>query len=192
MLLNADSPPSPARARIASLVSSSVPNLKPANVTITDASGAMLWPQGDGTDGAGVATKPAAEARYASAMQTSLGALIARTVGTDKAQVQVHADLNVDKATEEQLAYAKKGTRCTRSRRPSLKGTGGSTGGTMARRPPDLRPDAAGGSGTPTASARHHRLRRGQDRHEEATPWRHQPDVALLVDAPVPAAQATR
>ena len=55
VLLSADSSTlDPAAVRgIASLVSSSVPNLKPANVTITDASGSMLWPQGDGADGAG-------------------------------------------------------------------------------------------------------------------------------------------
>ena len=52
VLLSADSATlDPAAIRgVASLVSSSVPNLKPANVTITDASGSMLWPQGDGGD----------------------------------------------------------------------------------------------------------------------------------------------
>src|SRR6266508_6736129 len=56
VLLSADaSTLDPAAVRsVASLVSSSVPNLKPANVTITDAAGSMLWPQGDGADGAGV------------------------------------------------------------------------------------------------------------------------------------------
>ena len=59
--------------------------------------------------------RPATRAR----MQATLGALIARTVGTDKAQVQVHADLNVDQSTQEKLDYAKKGTPiATRSRRP--------------------------------------------------------------------------
>src|SRR5512133_4133966 len=130
VLLSADSStldPSAVRG-IASLVSSSVQDLKPDNVTITDASGAMLWPQGDGTDDpSGAASKPAAEARYSSAMQATLGALIARTVGTDKAQVQVHADLNVDKSTEEQLQYAKKGTPLESSvETETLKGTGGS------------------------------------------------------------------
>ena len=59
VLLSADSATlDPAAIRgIASLVSSSVPNLKPNNVTITDASGSMLWPQGDGSD-AGAAGGP--------------------------------------------------------------------------------------------------------------------------------------
>src|SRR3954470_3158526 len=118
----------PAAVRgIALLVASSVQNLKPSNVTITNASGSMLCRQGDGTgSGDGGASKPAAEARYASAMQSTLGALIARTVGSDKAQVQVHADLNVDKASEEQLQYAKKGTPLESNvETETLKGTGG-------------------------------------------------------------------
>src|SRR3954452_8344472 len=45
--------------RIANLVASSVPNLKAQNVTITDSSGTMLWPSGDGSGGGG--SKPAAE-----------------------------------------------------------------------------------------------------------------------------------
>ena len=65
------------------------------------------------------ASKPAAEARYASAMQATLGALIARTVGPDKAQVQVHADLNVDQATQEKLAVRQEGhAAARRPRRP--------------------------------------------------------------------------
>src|SRR3712207_5267374 len=51
---------------IAQLVSSSVKGLKPANVTITDAGGQLLWPRDDGTAAGGVGTsaKQAAEARY--------------------------------------------------------------------------------------------------------------------------------
>ena len=125
-------PLDPAAIRgIASLVSSSVPNLKPSNVTITDASGSMLWPQDGAGDAGGTGSKPAAEARYAAGMQSTLGALIARTVGSDKAQVQVHADLNVDKATQEELQYAKKGTPLeTTEETESLKGTGSTGGGT--------------------------------------------------------------
>src|SRR6266508_1980341 len=141
----------PAAVRgVASLVSSSVPNLKPANVTITDASGSVLWPQGDGGDAGGPASKPAAEARYAGARQSSLGALIARTGGTSKAQVQVHADLDVDKATEEQLAYAKKGTPLeTTKETESLKGSGSSGGGTAGANAnlPTYAQNAASGGG---------------------------------------------
>ena len=85
---------------IAQLVASSVKGLKAENVTITDSTGQLLWPQGDGTAGAGGATsKLAAETRYETAMQASLNALLARTLGPGKARVQVKADLDVDKTT---------------------------------------------------------------------------------------------
>jgi flagellar M-ring protein FliF len=95
---------------IANLVASSVPNLKTADVTITDVTGQLLWPQGDGADGTGGLSKPAAEARYANGLQTSLMAMLTRTLGPDKAQVQVNADLTVDQADKQQLIYAAKGT----------------------------------------------------------------------------------
>ena len=163
--------PPPMRG-IASLVSSSVPNLKPANVTITDASGSMLWPQDGAGAAGGAASKPAAEARYAAAMQTTLGALIARTVGTDKAQVQVHADLNVDQATQEKLAVRQEGHAAgddqgdrepeghrRRRRRHRRRG----------RQPADLRAERGGGRRQLQLQAhdRQDRLRRRQDRHAQ-------------------------
>ena len=73
--------------------------------------------------------------------RASLGALIARTVGPDKAQVQVHADLNVDKATQEQLQYAKKGTPLeTTKETESLKGIGQRRAAAPPARPPTSRP----------------------------------------------------
>jgi flagellar M-ring protein FliF len=199
VLLNAESATlDPAAIRgVASLVSSSVPNLKPANVTITDASGAMLWPQGDGSDGAGTASKPAAEARYASAMQTSLGALIARTVGTDKAQVQVHADLNVDKATQEELAYAKKGTPLeTTKETESLKGTGSAGGGTAgaAANLPTYAQNATSAGGNSnykrTTGKTTFGVNKTVTRKTIAPGAVNKLDVALLVDKSVPPAQA--
>src|SRR3954469_25734877 len=72
---------------IAQLVASSVKGLKTDNVTITDNSGALLWPAGDGAGGAGVvAGKQALEARYSRAMEADLNALLVRTLGAGKAQ----------------------------------------------------------------------------------------------------------
>jgi flagellar M-ring protein FliF len=86
---------------IAQLTSSSVKGLKTDNVTITDGSGQLLWPTGDGsTGGTGGATKQAAEGRYDRQLETQLNALLVQTLGPGKAQVQVNADLNVDKTTE--------------------------------------------------------------------------------------------
>jgi flagellar M-ring protein FliF len=116
---------------IANLVASSVPNLKTADVTITDGTGQLLWPQGDGADGAGGVSKPAAEARYAGALQTSLMAMLTRTLGPDKAQVQVNADLSVDQADKQQLIYANKGTPLKVTNDvETLKGAGSPSGGT--------------------------------------------------------------
>ncbi|MGH2947420.1 MAG: flagellar basal-body MS-ring/collar protein FliF, partial [Solirubrobacteraceae bacterium] len=95
---------------IAQLVASSVEGLKTENVTITDGSGQLLWPEGDGTGGAGVAAgKQALEARYARAMEADLNALLIRTLGPGKAQVSVTADLNADQTTRNELTYAKRG-----------------------------------------------------------------------------------
>jgi flagellar M-ring protein FliF len=115
---------------IANLVASSVPNLKTADVTITDGTGQMLWPQGDGADGTGGLSKPAAEARYSNALQTSLMAMLTRTLGPDKAQVQVNADLAVDQANKQQLVYAAKGTPLKVTNDvETLKGAGAAGGG---------------------------------------------------------------
>jgi flagellar M-ring protein FliF len=89
---------------IASLTASSVKDLKPADVTITDSTGQVLWPQGDGAGGgAAGSTKQSAEARYESALQASLNSLLASTVGAGKGRVQVKADLDVDKTTKNQV-----------------------------------------------------------------------------------------
>jgi flagellar M-ring protein FliF len=200
VLLTADSATlDPAAVRgIASLVASSVQNLKPSNVTITDASGSMLWPQGDGTDSAaGAASKPAAEARYASGMQATLGALIARTVGSDKAQVQVHADLDVDKATEEQLQYAKKGTPLQSNvETETLKGTGGSGAAKTGANAniPSYAQNAAAGGGNSNYKRQTDKTTYGVDKkvtkREIAPGAVKKLDVALLVDKSVPKAQA--
>jgi flagellar M-ring protein FliF len=118
---------------IAQLVSSSVKGLKTDNVTITDSTGTLLWPAGDGSGGAaGVAAgKQALEARYANAMEADLNQMLVRTLGANKAQVEVTADLNADKTTREKLTYAKKGVPLkTQTESEKLTGGGATTGGT--------------------------------------------------------------
>jgi flagellar M-ring protein FliF len=94
---------------IAQLVSSSVKGLKSSNVSITDGTGALLWPRGENGDGGGV-SKQTVQARYESQVEAGLGALLTRTVGPGKAEVKVSADVNADQATKDELLYAKKGT----------------------------------------------------------------------------------
>jgi flagellar M-ring protein FliF len=136
---------------IAQLVASSVKGLKTDNVTITDGTGQLLWPQGDGTPGAGGATsKLGAETRYETAMQASLNALLTQTLGPGKARVQVKADLNVDKTTLNKVQVdgkpvAAKDTRETERLQGGAAAAGG-TAGTGANIPTDSANAAGGGA----------------------------------------------
>lgn len=118
---------------IAQLVANSVRGLRTDKVTITDGSGQLLWPSGSG-DGAatgdgGLLAKQAAEARYNQAMASTLTAMLTRTLGPDKAQVQVHADLDANEATREELTYGRRGVALqSKSERETLRGGGGSGG----------------------------------------------------------------
>jgi len=97
---------------IAQLVSSSVKDLKPGNVTITDGAGTLLWPQGDGGGagaGSGGSSKQSAEAVYERSLEAKLTAMLGRTLGPGKAQVQVNAELNADRTTRNELRYARRG-----------------------------------------------------------------------------------
>jgi flagellar M-ring protein FliF len=136
---------------IANLVASSVPGLKPQAVTITDGTGTMLWPQGDGTSGGdGLPSKTAAESRYNAQVEASLNSLLAQMLGAGKAQVQVHSDLNVDKSDSEQLTYGKKGIPLTEKiQKESLKGTGAGAAGAAgtASNLPGYAANAASGGG---------------------------------------------
>ena len=89
---------------IAHMVASSVQGLDPANVTITDETGAMLWPNGD-TGSGGSPTKLAAEQAYGAQMSTQIDALMTRILGPGKAEARVNVDLNVDKTSNDSVVY---------------------------------------------------------------------------------------
>jgi flagellar M-ring protein FliF len=130
---------------IANLVASSVPGLKASAVTITDGSGAMLWPSGSGsgsgTDDSGLPSKTAAESKYNTAAEADLQSLLDRTLGANKAEVEVHSDLNVDQVDEQALTYgATKGviplTQKTSAEKMTGAGAGaGGTAGTASNLP---------------------------------------------------------
>ncbi len=92
---------------IAQLVSSSVKGLKPANVSITDGNGELLWPRGDAGAAGGAVSKQAVQSRYEAQVESGINALLLRTVGPGKAEVQVNADVNADQATKDELKYGK-------------------------------------------------------------------------------------
>src|SRR3954452_9172856 len=115
---------------IASLVSSSVKGLKPQNVSITDASGQLMWPNADSSANGGGGNKLTAQTRYNASLQGSLDAMLAQTLGPGKAHVQVASDLNVDQSTLDKLTYAKKGVPLkTTDETERLRGGGAGTSG---------------------------------------------------------------
>jgi flagellar M-ring protein FliF len=181
---------------IAQLVASSVKGLKTDNVTITDASGTLLWPAGDGSGGGGVsAGKQALEARYSRAMEADLNSLLVRTLGAGKAQVSVTADLNADKTTLDQVTYDKKGVPLkSQTETEKLNGGSATTGGT-AGTGSNIPTYAAGASGG-GANSNYQRKTENTDygvgkkvaRTEVAPGAVNKMNVALLVDKSVPAA----
>jgi flagellar M-ring protein FliF len=125
---------SPSIKGIANLVASSVEGLKAENVTITDGTGRMVWPTSGeaGADGMATATKTAAESRYANQVESSINALLMRTIGTGKAQVKVTADLDVDQVKQKQLKYESRGKPVEEVTETEKLDGAGSTGGTGA------------------------------------------------------------
>jgi flagellar M-ring protein FliF len=184
---------------IAQLVASSVKGLKTENVTITDSSGSLLWPNGDSAGAApGASNKQAAEARYARSLEASLTAMLARTLGPGKAQVQVNADLNVDKTTKNELVYGKKGTPLkTTEETEKLRGSGSTSGGTAGTgsNVPTYSAGSGGGNGNNSYDRKSGTTDYGVDKtvqKTEVAPGQvNKLQVALLVDKSVPAAAYT-
>jgi flagellar M-ring protein FliF len=184
---------------IAQLVASSVKGLKTENVTITDSSGSLLWPNGDSAGAApGASNKQAAEARYARSLEASLTAMLARTLGPGKAQVQVNADLNVDKTTKNELVYGKKGTPIkTTEETEKLRGSGATSGGTAGTgsNVPTYSAGSGGGNGNNSYDRKSGTTDYGVDKtvsKTEVAPGQvNKMQVALLVDKTVPAAAFT-
>ena len=194
---NADTLEPGATRGIAQLVAASVKGLKTDNVTITDATGALLWPEGDGTGGAGVAAgKQALEARFSRAMEADLNALLTRTLGAGKAQVKVTADLNADKTTTDEVTYDKKSAVPLKSQTETekLKG-GGTTNGGTAGTGSNI-PTYSGAGATGNANSNYQRKTENTDwgvnkkvnRTEVAPGAINKLNIALLVDKSVPAA----
>jgi flagellar M-ring protein FliF len=114
---------------IAQLVASSVPGLQLNKVTITDASGELLWPQPGGASGGSGSSLQEAEQRYDQGMEASLDAMLAQTLGPGKAQVLVYANMNVNQISKESLEYAKTGVPLSQSKDiETLTGTGTGAG----------------------------------------------------------------
>jgi flagellar M-ring protein FliF len=181
---------------IAQLVASSVEGLKTDNVTIADASGTALWPQGDaGGDGAMTGSKQGMEARFSRALEADLNALITRTLGAGKGQVSVTADLNADQTTRDQVTYDKQGVPTeTETETERLRGGGAITGGASgtAGNIPNYSAGAAGGGANSNYQRKTETVKQAVgkkvDRTTVAPGAIEKLNVALLVDKSVPAA----
>jgi flagellar M-ring protein FliF len=113
-------------AGIARLVSSSVKGLDSKNVTITSDTGQLLWPTDDSGGGVSASAKLRADNLYASQLAAQVNAMLAATLGPNKALAQVNADLDVDQTTLAKVTYAKKGTPLTEeTQTETLKSKGG-------------------------------------------------------------------
>src|SRR3954453_1451140 len=130
---------------MAQITASSVKGLKTENVTITDSTGAVLWPTDEaGGTGGGSSSKASAEARYARQKETAINAMLASTLGPGKAKVTVNADLNMDETSEDQPTVSGQGTPQKTTEEPeNPKGGSASAAGT-----------AGTGSNVPTYSNR--------------------------------------
>jgi len=178
---------------VASLVTSSVKGLKSENVSITDQSGALLWPKQGGGDGS-VMSKQQAEQRYAQGQEAKLNAMLIQTLGPGKGQVQVAADVNADQTTRDKLTYDKRGTPVkTRTEKEELEGSGGGGGG-AAGTAGNIPQYANGGAGGGDSNYNHEveeaeqAIGKTVERTKVAPGEVNRQNVAVVVDKAVPPA----
>ena len=92
------------------LVSSSVPGMTPAGVTVSDSNGTVLKAPGDGTGGAASAdTQAKATQAYNSQLQSSIENMLDKAIGPGHAVVTVNSilDFNQTKTTKRDYIYNK-------------------------------------------------------------------------------------
>jgi len=184
---------------IAQLVASSVPGLDVNKVTITDSTGALLWPRASGAGGAGAGTllaKQSDQAQYDAAMAAQVNTMLTQTLGPGKAQVSVNADLNADQTTLDSINYAKKGIALTQhTDKETLNGTGGATATGVAGTTAANIPTVAGTAGTGNSKYNHAVTDTtfGVNKtvaHSVVAPGKiNRQTVSVLIDKSVPAAQ---
>jgi flagellar M-ring protein FliF len=185
-------------AGIAHLVASSVKGLNAQDVTITDASGTLLWPTGS-AGGPNTNAKLQAEQTYTGQLSAQINTLLASTLGPGKAQARVHADLNVDQTTIDKTTYAKTGTALQQTTgNESLLNKGGSAAAVAPSGAASNIPTYAAGAAGGTSGGSNYTNKTGSTvygvdktvEHTNVVPGSVQRlSVALLIDKSVPAAQ---
>jgi len=197
MLGNASDTLGPGAVRgMAQTTAASVKGLKSENVTITDSTGAILWPAEDAGGATGSGSKQSAESRYARQVETKINSMLAATIGPNKAKVNVTADLNVDKTTKEALTYADEGVPL-KSSQETEKMEGGSTTAGGAGGTGSNVPSYSNGSANGAGSGNYNRKKTDTDFgvNKEITKTEIAPgavnklNVALIADKSIPAAE---
>ena len=186
---------------VAHMVASSVQGLDPQNVTITDQTGAMLWPTGDGTGGGGAPSKLAAQEAYAGQLSAQIDALLTRTLGPGKAEARVNVDLNVDKTSTDSVTYDHAHPPVVLNSNKTdetLKSNGSSAGGvsgTPCNTGITTYPGGTTAGGNSQYQNKSEQLQNGVDKtvsHTDVAPGAvNRMDVALLVDKSVSGADLT-
>jgi flagellar M-ring protein FliF len=174
---------------IAELVASSVQGLSDQKVTITDSSGALLWPSSGAGSSDGATSKQSVQNQYDAQMAAAATGLLAQTLGPGKAQVVVNADVNANQATSDILTYGKKGVPLTQqTQTETLKGGGGTAGGTTGTIPAYA---ATGGSSSSNYNNKTANTTYGVNKtvtHSTIAPGAvNSQTVSVLVDKSVPA-----
>jgi flagellar M-ring protein FliF len=176
---------------IAELVSSSVQGLSAQKVTITDSTGALLWPaSGSDSSGGSGTSQQSADQQYDATTAAAVTGMLAQTLGPNKAQVMVNANVNANQATSDTLAYGKKGVPLTQTTQTeTLKGGSPSASGTTGTIPAYA---AGSSSGNSNYSNKSSNTTFGVDKtvtHSVIAPGAlNSQTVSVLVDKTVPAA----
>jgi flagellar M-ring protein FliF len=187
-------------AGIAHLVASSVKGLSAQKVTITDSTGALLWPTGSGgSAGTDAGVKLQTEQQYSSQVAAKINTFLASTLGVGKAQAQVHADLDVDQTTIDKTTYAKKGTPLqTQVADETLQNKGGGTANLASGSASNIPTYTAGAAASGAGANSNYSNKTGSTvygvdktvEHTNVVPGAvNKLDVALVFDKTVPAAQ---
>lgn len=186
--------PATAVAAIAHLVASGVQGLDPQNVTITDNTGTLLWPNAESGGSPTAASKLEAEQSYDSQLEGQIDATLMQALGPGKAEARVNSNLNVDQTSSDSVTYdGRKVPLQVQDSKEQLAGTGslpGGAAGTAGNIPPTYTTGGKGRTGSSylnqTGSTTY-----GADKtvsHTVQAPGTVQSlNVALLFDTSVPA-----
>jgi flagellar M-ring protein FliF len=176
---------------IAELVASSVQGLSDQKVTITDSTGALLWPASgsSGADGGDPTSQQQADQQYDATTAAAVTGMLAQTLGPGKAQVMVNANVNANQSTSDTLTYGKKGVPLTsQTQTETLKGGSPTASGTTGTIPTVA---ASTGSSNSNYSNKTANTTYGVDKtvtHSVIAPGAvNQQTVSVLVDKSVPA-----